>query len=66
MQAVLNEKSARVLDILQQIEALNEILQVHHDDAFMREQYEERKAGFAKQLGEVLSHYKIDPGDFAA
>ena len=54
MEDFISEKSAEVLDILEQIESVNKMIEVHLDDDFMREQYEYRKKELAGQLVEKL------------
>ena len=66
MQNSISEKSAEVLDILEQIESVNKMIEVHLDDDFMREQYEYRKKELAGQLVEKLNAYKIDVKNTAA
>jgi hypothetical protein len=66
MEDFISEKSAEVLDILEQIESVNKMIEVHLDDDFMREQYEYRKRELAGQLVEKLNAYKIDVKDTAA
>ena len=66
MEDFISEKSAEVLDILEQIESVNKMIEVHLDDDFMREQYEYRKKELAGQLVEKLNAYKIDVKNTAA
>ena len=66
MENFISEKSAEVLDILEQIESVNKMIEVHLDDDFMREQYEYRKKELAGQLVEKLNAYKIDVKNAAA
>ena len=66
MEDFISEKSAEVLDILEQIESVNKMIEVHLDDDFMREQYEYRKRELAGQLVEKLNAYKIDVKNTAA
>ena len=66
MEDLISEKSAEVLDILEQIESVNKMIEVHLDDDFMREQYEYRKKELAGQLVAKLNAYKIDVKNTAA
>ena len=66
MEDFISEKSAEVLDILEQIESVNKMIEVHLDDDFMREQYEYRKKELAGQLVEKLNAYEIDVKNTAA
>lgn len=66
MENFISEKSAEVLDILEQIESVNKMIEVHLDDNFMREQYEYRKKELAWQLVEKLNAYRIDVKNAAA
>lgn len=66
MKDLISENSAEVLDILEQIESVNGMIDIHSDDEFMRVQYERRKKELTKKLSEKLSAYKIDIQDLAA
>ena len=66
MESVISEKAARILDLLEQIEAVNEMLELHSDDPFMKDQYEYRKSNFIKELVEHLGEYQIGPSDLVA
>jgi hypothetical protein len=66
MDKVISEKSAEVLDILEQLESVNNMIDIHHDDDFMRDQYEYRKKELVKNLLEKLKAYKLDIKDLAA
>ena len=66
MENFISEKSAEVLDILEQIESVNKMIEIHLDDDFMREQYEYRKKELAGQLVEKLKAYKVDVKNTAA
>ncbi len=66
MEDFISEKSAEVLDILEQIESVNKIIEIHLDDDFMREQYEYRKKELAGHLVEKLKAYEIDVKNTAA
>ena len=66
MEDFISEKSVEVLDILEQIESVNKMIEVHLDDDFMQEQYEYRKKELAGQLVEKLNAYKIDVKNAAA
>ncbi len=66
MQEKVNEKAARVLDLLEQIESVNEMIAAHEGDSFMQDQYIFRKEEFVKALGVQLSEFKIELSDLAA
>ncbi|MEM8525475.1 MAG: hypothetical protein AAGG68_12615 [Bacteroidota bacterium] len=63
--AIISQNAADALDLLEQIEAVNEMIELHIDDEFMREQYEYRKRSFVKDLVELLAAFKIDRTDLA-
>ena len=66
MEGVISEKAAKILDLLEQIDSVNQMIVIHEGDSFMQEQYVYRKEGFAKLLGVQLSEYQIEPEDLAA
>ncbi len=66
MAEVISEKAARVLDLLEQIDAVNEMIELHKDDAFMRDQYIYRKEEFVKDLVIQLGAFRIEKDDLAA
>lgn len=66
MDELISEKAARVLDLLEQIESISNLINLHQDDAFMYDQYVYRKQEFVKELVNLLGKYKISPEDLAA
>lgn len=66
MKDLISKKSAAVLDILEQIESVNQMIEIHHDDDFMRKQYEYRKSELTQALIEKLKGYKVDIKNTAA
>ena len=66
MEGVISEKAAKILDLLEQIDSVNQMIVIHEGDPFMQEQYIYRKEGFVKLLGDQLSEYQIKPEDLAA
>lgn len=66
MADVISEKAARVLDLLEQIDAVNEMIELHEDDAFMLDQYIYRKEEFVKELVVQLGAFNIEKDDLAA
>ena len=66
MEDLISEKAVKVLDLLEQIESVNEMIKVHEDDPFMRDQYVYRKEQFVKELVLQLREYNIKPKDLAA
>lgn len=63
MEAIISEKAARVLDLLEQIDAVNDMINLHKDDEFMKGQYVYRKERFVKELVTQLGEYRIEKGD---
>lgn len=61
--AKISQNAANALDLLEQIEAVNEMIELHSDDEFMRSQYEYRKRDFIRAFVELLSEFKIDRQD---
>lgn len=58
----IDEKIARVSDILEQIEKLNQMIDFHQNisqEESMCKQYQEMKENFLKELGEILQGFKI-------
>lgn len=43
MEGVINEKAAKILDLLEQIDSVNQMIVMHEGDSFMQEQYVYRK-----------------------
>ena len=66
MAEVISEKAARVLDLLEQIDAVNEMIELHSDDAFMLDRYIYRKEEFVKELVIQLGAFNIEKDDLAA
>jgi hypothetical protein len=66
MEDLISENSAEVLDILEQLESVNAMIDIHSDDDFMKVQYERRKKELTGKLSEKLSALKIDIRDLAA
>ncbi len=67
MKDLISEKTAKILDLLEQIESVNEMIVMHEDDAFMHDQYKYRKEELVKELVVLLlDEYSIDPEDLAA
>jgi hypothetical protein len=63
--ALISQNAADALDLLEQIEAVNEMIELHAGDDFMKEQYEYRKRHFVKALVALLAAFKIDHKDLA-
>jgi len=66
MEELISEKAARVVDLLEQIEAVNDMINLHKDDLFMRDQYAYRKEEFIKELVMKLGEFNIAKEDLAA
>jgi len=66
MEEIISQKAARVLDLLEQIEAVNQMINLHKDDLFMRYQYAYRKEEFIKELTIQLGEFNITKEELAA
>ncbi len=66
MENLISQKAANVLDLLEKIDSVNEMIAIHEDDPFMKNQYVYRKELFVKELAHQLSEYQIAPKDLAA
>ncbi|MEM1324323.1 MAG: hypothetical protein AAGI23_00135 [Bacteroidota bacterium] len=66
MEVLLSEKAVRVADILERIDAVNKMLQVHADDEFMKSQYVYQKNLFLKELVDSIGAFDISLKDIAA
>lgn len=68
MENKLDENIIRVADLLEQIKSVDEMIQIHSDDAtgIMKSQYEYRRNKFLKELGIILKDFNIQPADLAA
>ena len=59
----MDEKIARVADILEQVDKLNHMIEFHRDQSgekSMVKQYEEMRSEFLDELREILSNFDID------
>jgi len=59
----IDKNTARVLDILMQIKAINKIIDLHkkqNDHSFMFRQYKDMKGRFLMELKELLLGYEIE------
>ena len=59
----IEERSARVLDLLQQIDSVNEMISFHRkvtSETLMAEQYEFQKSKFVKELQIALSAFQVE------
>lgn len=65
---LISEEIAEAMDLLEQIEDVNRMIKVHHDDEddFMLSQYKYRKKEFLKKLSMLLVKFEINPSDLAA
>jgi hypothetical protein len=66
MEELISEKAARVLDLLEQIDAVNQMIKLHHGDPFMQKQYQHRKDQFVQELAAGLKEFEVRPQDLAA
>ena len=66
MKDATNQRSLVVLDILEQVESVNGMIDLHRDDDFMREQYEHRKKELTARLVEKLKAYDVAIEEIAA
>ena len=53
-------------DLLEQIAKVNRMIDLHVEDAFMREQYVSLRQDFLDQLNEVLQTFRLRPTELAA
>ena len=60
----LNEKIVRVIDILEQVEELNKMIELHKnsnpESSSMLSQYEQMKATFVQELNTILKKFQIN------
>lgn len=59
----IDEKIARVADILEQVDKLNHMIEFHRDhsgEISMARQYEEMRGEFLNELRDILSNFNID------
>ena len=60
---LLKPNLARLIDILEQIKAVNQMIALHKNnfgDSFMINQYQDRKNKFLEELNDIFSDYEID------
>ncbi|MDZ4681441.1 MAG: hypothetical protein SH848_20650 [Saprospiraceae bacterium] len=60
---LIDKEMARVLDLLEQIKALNKMIDMHKNqskDEFMAHQYEDMKHRFLEELKTILQEYEIE------
>ena len=60
---ILDENTARIVDLLQQINELNNMISLHQtvsQDDFMRKQYEYKKTEMMHELETILQSFKIE------
>ncbi len=65
---MLNDNILRVADLLEQIQDVNRMIELHQgdDDLLMHHQYQYRKAQFLLELNKILEGFKIHVADMAA
>jgi len=65
---ILNDNILRVADLLEQIQDVNRMIELHQrdDDLLMHRQYQYRKAQFLLELNKILEGFKIHVADMAA
>jgi molecular chaperone GrpE (heat shock protein) len=59
---IMNDKIVRVSDILEQIDELNRMIEIHSDDAensSMLSQYQFVKEDFVKELNSILQDFQL-------
>lgn len=56
----------RAADLLEQIDLVNPMIELHVDNDFMREQYPERKRKFVPELSDILRAYRLLDGELTA
>lgn len=60
---LLDERSARVVDLLDQIKKVNQMIDMHQNqskDNFMVRQYQDIRQHFLSELKEILSEFNIE------
>jgi len=68
-QLEIDEKTARVSDLLEQIDRLNQMIEFHKNksgELSMMRQYEEMRNEFLTELKEILTNFKIEIKGLAA
>ena len=65
MNSTLSKKAIHIADLFEQIDAVNKMIALHADDAFMEGQYVHRKKEFVKQLKDYLREFDIQLTDAA-
>jgi len=65
---LVSKEIASVIDILEQIQDVNRMLEIHKDDEddLMLNQFQYRKENFLKELKKLLKDFDISPTDLAA
>ena len=65
---LISEEIARIIDVLEQVEDLNKMIEIHQndDDNFMIDQYKYRKDKLIKEFRTLLKKFNISPTDLAA
>lgn len=65
---VQNDSILRVADLLEQIQDVNRMIDLHQgdDDLLMLRQYQYRRGLFLAELNQILEGFKIYVGDMAA
>lgn len=61
-QVAFDEKSIRILDLLEQVKKVNAMIDLHRSqsgDEFMIHQYEDMKQRFLTELKDLLSEFEI-------
>lgn len=66
MEILISENEARVLDLLTQINSVNDMIVLHSEDSFMKNQYIYRKQTFVQELVILLEDFKIRKEDLVA
>lgn len=59
---ILDEKTVRIIDLLEQLKRVNEMISMHRsyeDGDFMAKQYERQKLQFVNELKKLLSDYDL-------
>lgn len=58
--------STRFADLLEQIDLINPMIELHADDPLMRDQYQRRKEAFVREMSAILREYKLLDGELSA
>lgn len=55
----ISPKAALIAGLLDDIGSLDEMIALHHDDAFMQNQYRGRKAELIEELSDLMAEFSL-------